>query len=93
MTPTMARIAGLALVGVVGNCGEADEPFCDVARCVEACIEDVGCVDLRVDGDGVAHVFAEGDALSLCAAAARASTSDTADGAPCPACHGDSEHE
>ena len=62
------------------------EPFCEMARCADRCIDGIGCVEVRVAEDGVAHTFVAGDGASLCGGATHDST-EMGDGTPCGACH------
>lgn len=77
----------LALILLVSGCAALDDPFCSIARCEDACIAGVGCVESRTEA-GVTHLFAADGELSLCGDALRSSSAAGADGDPCTACHG-----
>ena len=81
------RVILIAVLGALG-CQGVGEPFCDVARCAEQCIDGIGCAT-ALDVDGVVHLFADGAERSLCGSAARGEAEhEHDDGTPCPECHG-----
>ncbi|MCB9553509.1 MAG: hypothetical protein H6705_16830 [Myxococcales bacterium] len=78
----------LALIAMSGCAMLAADPFCAIARCAEACLPDVGCVEALAE-DGVVHLFPAAAGRSLCGGSLRSMASPNP-GIPCPACH---EHD
>lgn len=71
--------AVLQLVGAVialilafsSGCGTPGDPFCATARCLVACVEGLGCIEIGIGGDGLEHRFEAGSKQSICGAASR----------------------
>lgn len=87
----MRAVTCAVLAALLTGCalwGDPVEPFCDVARCAEECVDGVGCVEHRAS-DGVAHLLPADGERSLCGAVVRDETAPASGGeVPCEACDG-----